>query len=330
MVNPSNSDSKIPPPKPSNVQGGVGKAKPPPYSRKDFKQTMRDEGDRLARQGQEKAAREKKERLRGSPMSLAKHHQHTGEKGRKTDKSADERDKIQEEADAEMLAQKEEEEAQASQAQAKAAQAKAEQKAPNSPFALFQKGTKEKGGATTLASLEKGSQGKEKPSVQARTDQSGVNPMGGPASSPASVGTSIESKQQASVAEIQALVDQLVEKLYTVKQGQELTTVIVLKQPPIFEGASLRIIGYASAGKEFNLTFENLRPDAKALLDNNLQALRTNLTDKGIVQAVHVITTTTQIENLPGAAGQPPRDQRDEQQQRQDRQRDQQPDDEEG
>ncbi len=132
-------------------------------------------------------------------------------------------------------------------------------------------------------------------------DLNGVNPLAGVMGSVASVGGTVEeAKPSVNVSHIQEIVDQIVDRLYTIQTQGQTDTVIVLKQPPLFAGANVVITSFDSASKEFNLSFENLRSDAKRVLDVNLISLRTALEEKGYANAVHIVTTTTYVEhNIP-------------------------------
>ena len=64
----------------------------------------------------------------------------------------------------------------------------------------------------------------------------------------------------------------------------------------MFQGASVVITAFDSARGEFNLAFENLTPEAKRLLDSheNQRSMKLALEEKGY--AVHIVTTTTEVE----------------------------------
>jgi hypothetical protein len=75
-------------------------------------------------------------------------------------------------------------------------------------------------------------------------------------------------------------------------------TTLALKHPPLFAGANLTVTAFKSAKGEFNITFENLTPHAKQLIDlaENQNILRNSLEQKGYMVHIVVATTTT-IEN---------------------------------
>jgi hypothetical protein len=110
---------------------------------------------------------------------------------------------------------------------------------------------------------------------------------------PVAEGSVQQTARGSPIAAIQALVDQIVEKMYSIETQGKTDIVIVIKHPPLFAGANVVLTTFDTASKEFNIAFENLRPDAKLLLDQNLSSLKTALEEKGNANAVHIITTTT-------------------------------------
>ena len=127
-------------------------------------------------------------------------------------------------------------------------------------------------------------------------DLSYINPM--------TLSKSIEApeigeKQTLPTTNINDLVTQMVEKVQEMKGDGKTETTVTLKYPPLFSGANLTVTAYDSAKGEFNVSFDNLRNEAKAVLDAipNREALQQALIDKGYT--VHIITTSTLIENRP-------------------------------
>lgn len=98
-------------------------------------------------------------------------------------------------------------------------------------------------------------------------------------------------------AHVQDIVNQLVNKVIEIKDKGQTDTVITLKHPPMFSGASLVVSSFDTAKDEFNISFQNLTQAAKTILDMrvNQESLLLALEKKGY--AVHIVTTTTQIEN---------------------------------
>ncbi len=71
----------------------------------------------------------------------------------------------------------------------------------------------------------------------------------------------------------------------------------------MFNDARIVLTSFNTAPKEFNIAFENLRPDAKKMIDQNLGTLKIALDDQGFVNVIHILSTTTIIEHrLPGDA----------------------------
>lgn len=86
------------------------------------------------------------------------------------------------------------------------------------------------------------------------------------------------------------IINQAVDAMTVVVSKASTTTTITIKQPPLFEGATLTITEFSSARKEYNITFTNLSPDARRLIEStsNEQTLRQALVDKGYT--LHTIT----------------------------------------
>lgn len=97
-------------------------------------------------------------------------------------------------------------------------------------------------------------------------------------------------------ASLQALVEQLVDKLVTIKHGGETDTVLTLKQPPVLAGAELVVTKYDNAQKEFNIAFNSLSPDGKRLLDlhANQIALDRAIKQAGEDYTVHIVVVSTE------------------------------------
>lgn len=99
-------------------------------------------------------------------------------------------------------------------------------------------------------------------------------------------------------ANLQELINQMVSQIKELTQNGKTETSIVLKHPPIFEGAKLTITAFDTANDQFNIAFENLRAPAQHLLD--LQVHRSQLLDNLKNQFglnVHIFTTSTTTEN---------------------------------
>src|SRR5262249_54268378 len=108
------------------------------------------------------------------------------------------------------------------------------------------------------------------------------------------------------VSNLQEIINQLVDKVTEMKEGGRTETIVTLKHPPILAGADLTLTAFDSAKGEFNIAFSNLTQAAKNLLDMrvNQESLLLALEKKGY--AVHILTTTTLVENQPIVDAQPP------------------------
>jgi hypothetical protein len=119
-------------------------------------------------------------------------------------------------------------------------------------------------------------------------------------------------------ATIKDLVNQIVDRIQVMRRENQTSTMITLRDPPLLEGATITLTTSDHAKREFNISFANLSPDAKLFLDRKLNedSLTQSLERKGLV--VHMLTTTTQAENLLNVeSGQAPRDQQEQRQQQQ-------------
>lgn len=170
------------------------------------------------------------------------------------------------------------------------------------------------------SSTKKSKNGKEEGSVGEKGESKGEGaPLVNMSIQP--VGFSAESAQKsdkiAPSATIAALVTELVDKIEIIQKGDITQTTVMLSNPPVFSGAEITLTNSKHAQREFNISFSNLKPEAKILLDQALKdnSLTDSLRDKGIV--VHILTTTTQVENrlAVDTSSQASRDRQDQQQQ---------------
>ncbi len=127
---------------------------------------------------------------------------------------------------------------------------------------------------------------------QAQDDLAFVNPNAKPDVGIANMSVQSETVPTSRVEQLQKLVDQIEPTLYTVKQGGITDTAIKIQNPPIFAGSELVVRSYDSAKGEFNIAFNNLTQEAKALLDNHQAALMKTLEERGYV--AHMVVTSTQ------------------------------------
>lgn len=101
--------------------------------------------------------------------------------------------------------------------------------------------------------------------------------------------------------QIVALVEQIASAIRTIETKDIKFTEIKLKQPPVFEGATLTVTSYSSATKEYNITFSDLSPDARRLIEvkSNEDLLRASLIEKGYtlrqvtIEAMNLSSPTT-------------------------------------
>lgn len=122
---------------------------------------------------------------------------------------------------------------------------------------------------------------------------------------------------------VQEIIAALVKEITTIEAQGKTDTVVILNHPPIFKDAHIVLTSYESAKGEFNIRFENLKPDAKAFMDmqQNQESLLSNLQQKGY--AVHIVVVTTQTETpqiVTADARQSSRDAQDQEQQQKGRQ----------
>ena len=155
-------------------------------------------------------------------------------------------------------------------------------------------------------------------------DLSYVNPLATTAS-PINNVAPIQQKLVLPATNIQDIITQMTEHLSKMETDGRTDTTITLKYPPMFNGVNLIVSSFDTAKGEFNVAFENLTQAAKNILDMriNQESLRQALEHKGY--AIHIVTTTTNIENpVIGAPEPSKRDQaRDDQQQQGRQQRNQ-------
>lgn len=160
-------------------------------------------------------------------------------------------------------------------------------------------------GPKTMPPTEKGRQSAN--FVREQSDLSSINPLAVTQTEGAPSSTQVQGSQQAQskASQLQEILDQIIDKLYTVNTSGKTDMLIKLKHPPLFAGSSVVISSFKTAKGEFNITFENLTQAAKQMLDmrENQNALKLALDQKGYT--VHIITTTTLTETLDLVEGNP-------------------------
>ncbi len=104
-------------------------------------------------------------------------------------------------------------------------------------------------------------------------------------------------RQAEMIKQIHEIVNQIVDKVYTLSSNGQTDTVITLKNLPHFEGAVLKVTAFDHASKEFNISFTNLLPEAKSMLDNShaQSTLMQTLQERGYL--VHILTVSQSPEN---------------------------------
>lgn len=94
--------------------------------------------------------------------------------------------------------------------------------------------------------------------------------------------------------ELHEVVEKMVAQLQTVTSTDRTETVITLGQSGVFKGAEVTLTEFSSAKGEFNVSFTNLSPEAKALVDNpeNQGNLKQAMESRGY--PLHIIVTSAQ------------------------------------
>jgi hypothetical protein len=135
-----------------------------------------------------------------------------------------------------------------------------------------------------------------------QTDLSYVNPLGNASIQTNNVVGSTPAQGVTSV-DMQAMIDKLVKEVQVMESNGKTETTIVLKNPPLLEGATITVTAFDHAAKEFNISFENLSQTGQQLLSQqNMRAdLLHTLEQKGY--NVHILTATTYDENRIYTAG---------------------------
>jgi hypothetical protein len=119
--------------------------------------------------------------------------------------------------------------------------------------------------------------------------------------------------QRTSRLALMEVIRQAADALATFITKQETSTVVTIRQPPIFEGATLTVTEYSSAPRQFNITFANLSPEAQRMVESmaNQQQLKQALVERGYtVQNVFIEATPGAISppsaGMPGQGGRAP------------------------
>lgn len=110
---------------------------------------------------------------------------------------------------------------------------------------------------------------------------------------------------------LQEMVDLILSKVYTLRQEGLTETVLVLKQPPVMEGAQIVLSAFDSARGEFNIAIHNLTQMAERFLTehNARLGLKQALEEHGY--AVHILLFTSSAYEQPLTAQESSRSERD-------------------
>lgn len=170
-----------------------------------------------------------------------------------------------------------------------------------SPFALYShlSGIKETG----LGSKETGKTKKEEKSVGSfAVEEEGeavASMYTGSQRAVLHVNDSVAETPQSKSPDLQKLVTQIVDHIYTIETKGQTDTVVKLQHPPMFQGAELTLRAFENAPKEYNIAFSNLTQEARNLLMQHQHELLQSLAQKDYV--VHILTMTTYVESNPSS-----------------------------
>lgn len=136
---------------------------------------------------------------------------------------------------------------------------------------------------------EKGEKAKMEKTLPKTVQQPIPTPIQQPQITPKGAQVSPEVRQ----ATLQQLINQIAEHISTMTTKHLETLTVDIKYPPLFAGAQLTVTQYKQARGEFNLSFANLTPEARLLIESSAQQQRLNdaLTEKGY--KIHIITIET-------------------------------------
>ena len=148
----------------------------------------------------------------------------------------------------------------------------------------------------TGSKKERGSKSTSSTYAEAHGDLSTVNPMGPTAmASVNAIDVEAGGAGEASKSlTVQQIVDQIVDKIYTLKSNGQTETTLALKNPPLLAGSEIVITGFDSARGEFNIAMHNLTQAGQIFLEqNNIKlGLKQALEEKGYT--IHILVTTTE------------------------------------
>lgn len=79
------------------------------------------------------------------------------------------------------------------------------------------------------------------------------------------------------------IIRQTIDAVSTFATKDVTSSIVTIRNPPIFEGATVMITEHSAAPRQFNVTFGNLSPEARQLIESvaNQQQLKQALVDRG-------------------------------------------------
>jgi hypothetical protein len=116
--------------------------------------------------------------------------------------------------------------------------------------------------------------------------------------------TVVASKAEPGVSDTRAtlleIIKQTIDALSILKTKEESTITVSIKNPPMFAGATIKIVESTSAKNEFNITFDNLTPEARRIIETqaNQVHLQQALVEKGYTLRNVVIAPEVKFEPL--------------------------------
>ena len=127
----------------------------------------------------------------------------------------------------------------------------------------------------------------------------------------------VEPEKAARLAMLE-VIRQTTDAIATFITKEAISSVITIRQPPMFEGATLTVTEYSSAPRQFNITFANLTPEARLMIESvaNQKQLKQTLIEKGytvqniIIESAPrpVISPTSAETRRDGGGGPAPRE----------------------
>ncbi|MCB1114113.1 MAG: hypothetical protein KDK62_05090 [Chlamydiia bacterium] len=150
-----------------------------------------------------------------------------------------------------------------------------------------------------LASAKPGEKKPKEPTpyIRESPDLSHVNLMAtGQPQATENIQTTQAIEPRADQTQLKKIVDEIVKHLYQLEKSGETSVIIVINDPKSpFHKTSIRIQEFDSAKGELNITIDNLKPDAKSIVENQKGVLLDALEQKGY--QVQQFIATSQSEN---------------------------------